>query len=133
MKILLLLASLPMLLLGACSHSQDVAVPPGAVPPGAVPGAPPGPAADSLQTARVTKAMSDALRIRDAARVFQLRNGRFPELSELVDSGDFTALPTDPWGNAYMLLTDDPTGELVVMSPGPDNVPDTEDDVRTGR
>jgi len=67
-------------------------------------------------------------------RVFVLTRQRLPkDLDELVSSEVMASLPTDPWGNDYVLgVIDAKAKKFVVNSSGPDGLFGTEDDVTSG-
>lgn len=84
---------------------------------------------------RPLRARADAMRICAAAEQWRMDTGelRVPTLRELQAAGAggtplLVGGDMDPWGHAYRIELQD--GAVVVISDGPDGVPDTADDVR---
>jgi hypothetical protein len=105
---------------------------------------PPGPIAGLLgdihkeaRAAKLDKAKADVALLLDAARMFRIREHRWPTLKDL-DTPDargkkyLEELPLDPWGNDYVLRAAAAGNGFEVRSAGPDGVLDTADDVVSG-
>ncbi|GLP95922.1 type II secretion system major pseudopilin GspG [Paraferrimonas sedimenticola] len=92
------------------------------------------------------KAVSDIVALESALDMYKLNNNRYPTteqgLDALVnkpnispeprnypDGGFIKRLPTDPWGNEYLLISPGENGRVDVFSMGPDMEPGTEDDI----
>lgn len=78
------------------------------------------------------KAQVDLQALNDAAQVFHIKNHRWPTLRELavpdVDGHAAISYHRDPWDHDYVLRGEG-SGPLVLLSPGPDGIEGTEDDV----
>lgn len=93
----------------------------------------------STDEAKLQKTKSDLSTIREACKMYKIKEGRFPEqISDLVDeqeSGhkylDLEEVPTDPWGNNNEYRLEIENGRPVVICDGPDGQQDTEDDITT--
>ena len=85
--------------------------------------------------ARDTKAATDVHQIADAIKSFRAKNGKLPESLEVLSTKDergrseLEELPKDPWGNDYLMIEGDKTGEFEVVSMGRDGSQGTEDDI----
>ncbi|GLS83471.1 type II secretion system major pseudopilin GspG [Paraferrimonas haliotis] len=92
------------------------------------------------------KAVSDIVALESALDMYRLNNNRYPTteqgLDALVnrptispeprnypDGGFIKRLPTDPWGNEYLLVSPGEFGRVDVFSMGPDMEPGTDDDI----
>ena len=83
---------------------------------------------DSQKKWRVRLAGIDAATVRQAARAFELHEGRCPSMDELLSSAalDDEARTVDPWDTPFRLeCSDGPR----VSSAGPDREFGTEDDI----
>jgi general secretion pathway protein G len=92
-------------------------------------------ALDSAEYARVTKAGVDVSQIYDAATLFKLKKGRWPDSIEELIAGrppslrGYKSVPRDPWGSIYRSQAGDTALEWEVYSYGPDLVEGGEDDI----
>lgn len=92
------------------------------------------------------KAVSDIVALENALDMYKLDNHRYPTTSQGLDAlvtkpttnplsanynneGYIKRLPTDPWGNAYLLVSPGEHGQIDVLSSGPDGEAGTEDDL----
>lgn len=92
------------------------------------------------------KAVSDIIALENAMDMYKLDNHRYPTtaqgLSALVEKpttnpipanynseGYIKRLPTDPWGNEYVLISPGNKGQYDLIAIGPDNEPGTADDI----
>ncbi|MBY5994009.1 type II secretion system major pseudopilin GspG [Ferrimonas balearica] len=100
----------------------------------------------SRDTANVQKAVTDISGLESALGMFYIHNNRFPTtdqgLEALVtrpnsgpeprnyqEGGYIQRLPTDPWGNAYSLVSPGERSRYDLCSAGPDMQLGTEDDI----
>lgn len=82
---------------------------------------------DKLGTARISAAKSDMLGMDDEITNFRLNNGEIPDsLERLVEKDskgisylNATVVPKDPWGNEYVLSSDD-DGDPIIWCLGAD-------------
>lgn len=98
--------------------------------------------------AQVKKAAVDIQQLEGALEMYKLRTNSFPTtdqgLEALVSAptidpiprgyppeGIIKRLPTDPWGNDYVLLNPGEIGAYDLYSFGPDQIEGTEDDIGT--
>lgn len=92
------------------------------------------------------KVMSDLVALESTLDMYRLDNNRYPTteqgLRALVSKptvqpeprnyrqdGYIRRLPQDPWGGDYQLLNPGQYSDIDIFSPGPDGVPNTEDDI----
>lgn len=92
------------------------------------------------------KAVSDIIALENAMDMYKLDNHRYPTtaqgLTALVEKptsnpipvnynndGYIKRLPTDPWGNEYVLVSPGNAGQYDLIAIGPDNEPGTADDI----
>jgi general secretion pathway protein G len=92
------------------------------------------------------KVISDLVALESALDMYRLDNNRYPTteqgLQALVSKpgvqpeprnyrqdGYIRRLPQDPWGGDYQLLNPGQYSDIDIFSPGPDGVPNTEDDI----
>lgn len=92
------------------------------------------------------KAVSDIVALENALDMYKLDNHRYPTTSQGLDAlvikpttnplpanynneGYIKRLPTDPWGNAYLLVSPGEHGQIDVLSSGPDGEAGTSDDL----
>ena len=86
------------------------------------------PVMEHLKSSRVRLAGIDAATVRQAARAFELDEGRCPSMEQLLSSAalDEEARTVDPWDTPFRLeCSDGPR----VSSAGPDREFGTEDDI----
>jgi len=102
---------------------------------------------DRLEEAKIRAAKIQLATLRDALDMFKMDNGFYPDSAQGLQAlvmppqagrtpGGFRPggylrddkLPLDPWGSQYMYRCDD-NYTFIVMSPGPDMRPGTEDDI----
>ncbi|MFN3244026.1 MAG: type II secretion system protein GspG [Planctomycetota bacterium] len=89
----------------------------------------------AVEEARIAKAGSEVRVIAGAVRTFYAKNGRLPDKLEDLATRDekgrseLEELPTDPWGNHYVLVEGDTPRAFRVRSNGPDGKPGTADDI----
>lgn len=95
----------------------------------------------AMKQARLNTAKTEISNLEHAVGMFQVRFSRFPTTQEglavlMNPPGDLDGfieeLPADPWGQAYTYSRPDPRGKkkFLLLSPGPDGMMDTEDDIR---
>jgi len=86
-------------------------------------------------TAMQRAAAMQAKQISTYVEVFLLSENRLPtSLQELVTKDIAGSVPKDPWGKDYVLrILDQKTRRFQVVSPGPDGVVGTKDDITVGR
>lgn len=92
------------------------------------------------------KSVSDIVALENALDMYKLENNFYPStqqgLQALVnkpsgapqpksyrESGYIRRLPSDPWGNEYLMLSPGEHGAIDIFSAGPDGQPGTDDDV----
>lgn len=92
------------------------------------------------------KATSDIVALENALDMYKLDNHRYPTtdqgLNALIEAptqpplaknynqeGYIKRLPTDPWGNDYVLVSPGEHGAIDLISAGPDNEAGTDDDI----
>ncbi|OPW90953.1 type II secretion system major pseudopilin GspG [Citrobacter sp. A316] len=92
------------------------------------------------------KVISDLVALESALDMYRLDNNRYPTteqgLQALVNKPSvqpeprnyrqdsyIRRLPQDPWGGDYQLLNPGQYSDIDIFSPGPDGVPNTEDDI----
>jgi len=100
------------------------------------------------EVAQLKKAAVDIQQLEGALEMYKLRTNSFPTseqgLQALVSAptidpiprgyppeGIIKRLPTDPWGNDYVLLSPGEIGPYDLYSFGPDKIEGTEDDIGT--
>lgn len=98
--------------------------------------------------AQIKKAAVDIQQLEGALEMYKLRTNSFPTseqgLNALVSAptidpiprsyppeGIIRRLPSDPWGNEYVLLSPGEIGPYDLYSLGPDQIGGTEDDIGT--
>ena len=92
-----------------------------------------------VATARESKARADVMSLASALRIWLVKNGSLPEhgFADLLrkdrnGQAYLDRYSRDPWNQDYVIRT---TGErpdaFVVLSPGPDRVEGTDDDIRS--
>jgi len=98
------------------------------------------------EEAQLKKTASDINGLVQAMTMYKLKNNVFPSTEQGLDAlvteptieplprnypadGFIQRLPSDPWGNAYQLLSPGEMGTFDVFSNGPDGEPGTEDDI----
>lgn len=92
----------------------------------------------SAEQARLTKASVDVAQIHDAAVMFKLKQGRWPDSIEELIAGKppslrgYKGVPRDPWDNIYRCQPGETSLEWEVFSYGPDLVEGGEDDIWSG-
>jgi hypothetical protein len=103
--------------------------------------APPGPIAGLVddihkeaREAEIEKARLDAKSIADAAKMYRIRENRWPTLKDLATPDArgmkyIEQIPVDPWGNDYVIRAAADGKRIVVRSAGPDGVLDNADDI----
>ncbi|SFR45300.1 general secretion pathway protein G [Pseudidiomarina maritima] len=100
----------------------------------------------SADQANRQKARTDIIALENAVAQYRLDNGTFPTteqgLEALTDEpnvdprprnyrrgGYIQRLPSDPWGNEYLLLSPGEFGDFDIFSAGPDGQTGTDDDI----
>jgi general secretion pathway protein G len=100
----------------------------------------------SADQANRQKARTDIISLENAVAQYRLDNGTFPTteqgLEALTDEpnidprprnyrrgGYIQRLPSDPWGNEYLLLSPGEFGDFDIFSAGPDGQTGTDDDI----
>ena len=84
-----------------------------------------------LEKARQKDAAKSVQVVKSAVNMYKLDNPRAcPDIAELVRERylDGSKSSVDPWGNDFVIQCE--RGDVIVISPGPDGQPGTEDDVR---
>jgi general secretion pathway protein G len=85
--------------------------------------------------ARVTKAVVDVSQIYDAAVMFKMKKGRWPDsIEEMIDGRPpslrgYKTVPRDPWDNIYRAKAGETPLEWEVFSYGPDGEEGGDDDI----
>ena len=85
-----------------------------------------------LADARVTQTSTDMRTIHGAVTLYIVHHGNCPEsVGDLIDDGRLSAnaRSTDAWDNEFTIICEG--NEPVIVSNGPDEQPNTEDDIRT--
>lgn len=94
------------------------------------------------------KVVSDLTALENAIETYYLDNGRYPTTEQGLDAlieaphidprprnypegGYIRRLPSDPWGNAYQLVSPGNYGRYDIFSAGQDGVVGTDDDIGT--
>lgn len=92
------------------------------------------------------KAVSDIIALENALDMYKLDNHRYPTTEQGLEAlitapaqtpraenynpdGYIRRLPTDPWGNDYILISPGEHGAIDIMSTGPDGENGTADDI----
>ena len=92
------------------------------------------------------KAVSDIVALENALDMYKLDNHRYPTTDQGLDAlvvaptlapfaenynpeGYIRRLPTDPWGNEYVLISPGEHGAIDISSTGPDGEIGTADDI----
>ena len=77
------------------------------------------------------KLKNDFLAIETAMELYKLDNGTYPSpeagLNDLISQNDggnsyFSTIPTDPWGNKYILEIETGSQDFTILSIGPDAI-----------
>ena len=91
---------------------------------------------DRPDQARKLKLKNDFLAIETAMELYKLDNGTYPSpeagLNDLTNENDggnsyFSTIPTDPWGNKYILEIEIGSRDFTIISIGPDAIRSPED------
>ena len=86
---------------------------------------------DRPDQARKLKLKNDFLAIETAMELYKLDNGAYPSpeagLNDLISQNDggnsyFSTIPTDPWGNKYILEIETGSQDFTILSIGPDAI-----------
>ena len=86
---------------------------------------------DRPDQARKLKLKNDFLAIETAMELYKLDNGTYPSpeagLNDLISQNDggnsyFSTIPTDPWGNKYILEIETGSRDFTIFSIGPDAI-----------
>ncbi|MDB3964753.1 type II secretion system major pseudopilin GspG [Amylibacter sp.] len=86
---------------------------------------------DRPDQARKLKLKNDFLAIETAMELYKLDNGTYPSpeagLNDLISQNDggnsyFSTIPTDPWGNKYILEIEIGSQDFTILSIGPDAI-----------
>ena len=100
----------------------------------------------SADQANRQKARTDIIALENALAQYRLDNGTFPSTEQGLEAlteepnvdprprnyrrgGYIQRLPTDPWGNEYLLLSPGEFGDIDIFSAGPDGQTGTDDDI----
>jgi general secretion pathway protein G len=91
---------------------------------------------DRPDQARMLKIKNDFLAIETAMELYKLDNGTYPSpeagLNDLTSGNDdgnsyFSTIPTDPWGNKYILEIETGSRDFTIFSIGPDAIRSPDD------
>ena len=86
---------------------------------------------DRPDQARKLKLKNDFLAIETAMELYKLDSGTYPSpeagLNDLISQNDggnsyFSTIPTDPWGNKYILEVETGSQDFTILSIGPDAI-----------
>ncbi|WP_404408647.1 type II secretion system major pseudopilin GspG [Pseudidiomarina marina] len=100
----------------------------------------------SADQANRQKARTDIIALENALAQYRLDNGSFPTTEQGLEAlteepnvdprprnyrrgGYIQRLPSDPWGNEYLLLSPGEFGDIDIFSAGPDGQTGTDDDI----
>ncbi|RZQ56267.1 type II secretion system protein GspG [Pseudidiomarina tainanensis] len=100
----------------------------------------------SADQANRQKARTDIISLENAVAQYRLDNGTFPTTEQGLEAlteepnidprprnyrrgGYIQRLPSDPWGNEYLLLSPGEFGDFDIFSAGPDGQTGTDDDI----
>ena len=87
---------------------------------------------DRPDQARMLKIKNDFLAIETAMELYKLDNGTYPSpeagLNDLTSGNSyFSTIPTDPWGNKYILEIETGSRDFTIFSIGPDAIRSPDD------
>jgi general secretion pathway protein G len=88
-------------------------------------------------TSEVETARQSVGQINASVKMYYLEKRSIPSLEDLITPNDkgqvylegFSEAPTDPWGTPFEIRRGEHPGTWEVVSYGPDQLPDTEDDI----
>jgi len=85
-------------------------------------------------SAKIKRAQAEALVVKQAAEIFQMRKNACPkDAAQLSAEGFLPPTYNDPWGHPYVVTcsAEKEASTIAAFSKGPDQIPGTPDDIHS--